>query len=422
LVTLLPTIGIIQASSQAMADRFAYVPLIGLFVMIVWSVADFAGARKQSALESGTAGGRLSRGTAISARASSSGILSGITPMALVLLAVAAFSACVVVSRIQLRCWQDSEALFRHALRVAGNDPIIRFCLGGALAQKNELDEARIQFLEVLKLKPDYAEAHDNLGIIYQLQGNLDAAIAETSEALRLQPGLIRARNNLGAGLAAQGKTAEAIVQFRETLRRNPGNAETHYNLGKVLADQKQTSEASAEFSEAIRLKREYADPHYSLGMMLLSQEKISDAQSEFEAALRINPNIAEAHYQLAVISQGRKDAGRALAHYFEAMRLRPDWPEALNNLAWILATRKDSQSGNGAEAVRLARRAVELTRTNNPGALDTLAAAYADAGRFEEAVSTLEKAITLAAGQESLAAELQTRLALYKTGKSYRE
>jgi Flp pilus assembly protein TadD len=156
--------------------------------------------------------------------------------------------------------------------------------------------------------------------------------------------------------------------------------------------------------------------------MILLSQEKISDAQSEFEAALRINPNIAEAHYQLAVIAQGRKDAGRALAHYFEAMRLRPDWPEALNNLAWILATRKDSQSGNGAEAVRLAKRAVELTRTNNPGALDTLAAAYADAGRFEEAVSTLEKAITLAAGQESLTAELQTRLALYKTGKSYRE
>jgi tetratricopeptide (TPR) repeat protein len=413
LVTLLPTIGIIQASSQAMADRFAYVPLIGLFVMIVWLVADIASRCEETSSASSKSGVSLSPRAPILTRARTT---------AAALVAVATLSACVATARSQLHCWQDSESLFRHALQVAGNDPIIRFSLGGALAQKNKLDDARVQFLEVIKLKPDYAEAHDDLGVIYQLQGKLDAAIAETSEALRLRPDLIRARNNLGAALAAQGKTAEAMAAFRETLRRNPGNAETHYNLGKLLADQKRTSEASAEFSEAIRLKPEYADPHYGLGMLWFAQEKIAEAQGEFENALRINPNIAEAHYQLAVIAQGRKDANQALGHYFEAVRLRPDWPEAINNLAWILATRNDGQSGNGIDAVRLAAHAVELTRTNNPGALDTLAAAYADTGRFEDAVRTLQRAIALADGQKTLIAELQSRLALYQSGKRYQE
>jgi Flp pilus assembly protein TadD len=120
----------------------------------------------------------------------------------------------------------------------------------------------------------------------------------------------------------------------------------------------------------------------------------------------------------------GRKQIGEALAHFHEAVRLKPDWLEALNNLAWMLATQPDGKLRNGTEAVRLATRAVELTKTNNPGALDTLGAAYAEAGRFAEAAAAAQKAVELAAaaGQKELVAEIQKRRQLYQARQAFRE
>jgi tetratricopeptide (TPR) repeat protein len=139
---------------------------------------------------------------------------------------------------------------------------------------------------------------------------------------------------------------------------------------------------------------------------------------------LRTSPSLPEAHYQLAVLLVGRKQTAPAIAHYRQALRARPDWPEALNNLAWILATQEDPHFRDGAAAVRLAARAVELTKTNSAGALDTLAAGYAEAGRFAEAAKAAQQAVRLAetAGQKDLAAEARHHVELYQTGQAFRE
>jgi tetratricopeptide (TPR) repeat protein len=461
LVALLPTIGIIQASSQAMADRFAYVPLIGVFVMLVWLAGDLmAGWRYRVTVE------------------------------AIVMLAV--LLACLVATSRQLTYWSDGEALFRRAVAVTQGNYLAEYSLGCALGQKNKLDDALDHFTAALKIKPDYAEAHDNRGVVLQMQGQSAAAEAEFLTALRLKPDLVRPRNNLGLALQAQGKTGEALAEFRQVLRAHPDNPEAHNNLGKTLAEQGKVPEAMTEFEAAIRLKPDYAgahfnlgnafvlqgkpaeavapylaalqaqpdfsdahqalglvlaalgqtneaaehfsaalrlkpgDPeaHYGLGDLLLRQGKTGDAAQQFRAAIKRRPDYPEAHYQLGVILAGRRETAEAIAHYREAVRLKPDWLEARNNLAWILATQPDEKLRDGPEAVRLAAHAVTLTRTNNPGVLDTLAAAYAEAGRFPEAAATAQKAaeLALAAGQKEMAAEIQRHRQSYASGRPFRE
>ena len=461
LVTLLPTIGIIQASSQAMADRFAYVPLIGLFIMVVWFVADLWPVGR------------------------SSGVVPAITTVAML-------AACLVATRLQLRYWRDGEALFRRAVSVTRGNFLAEYSLGCALGAKNNLDEAQTHFAAALKIKPDYAEAHDNLGVVLQMQGKSAAAEANFLTALQLKPDMLRPRNNLGLSLQSQGRTAEAITEFRQVLSVDPNNPEAHNNLGKTLAEQGKLTEAMAEFAEAIRLRPDYAgahynlgntfllkgklseaippylaalqaqpdfadahqalglvssalgktndavkhfsealrlkpdaaESHYGLGNILLKQGNVEEAARHFSAALQGRPDYPEAHYQLGVILAGRKQAATAILHFREAVRLRPGWLEALNNLAWILASESDEKLRNGSEAVRLAAHAVELTKTNNAGALDTLAAAYAETGRFMPAVETLQRAIQLAvmSGDREAEKQLRGRLKVYQSGQPFRE
>jgi protein O-mannosyl-transferase len=461
LVTLLPTIGIIQASSQAMADRFAYVPLIGLFIMVVWFVADLW---------------PVGRGR---------GVAQALTTVAML-------AACLVATRLQLRYWRDGEALFRRAVSVTKRNFLAEYSLGCALGAKNKLEEAQTHFAAALKIKPDYAEAHDNLGVVLQMQGKSTAAEAEFRAALRLKPGLTRAHNNLGLALQARGKGSEALAELHEMLRLQPNDPEAHNNLAKILAEQGKLAEAAAEleeairlrpdyagahynlgsvfvlkgklpeaigpylaalkaqpdyadadqalglvsvalgktndavkyFSEALRLKPDAAESHYRLGDILLNQGKAEEAERHFSAALQSRPDYPEAHYQLGVILAGRKQTAEAIPHLREAVRLKPDWLEALNNLAWLLATEPDDKLRNGAEAVRLATHAVELTRTNNPGALDTLGAAYAEVGRFSDAVQTAEEAAWKArsSGQIDLSVQLTERVKLYQAQRPFRE
>jgi Flp pilus assembly protein TadD len=160
------------------------------------------------------------------------------------------------------------------------------------------------------------------------------------------------------------------------------------------------------------------------LGDILLNQGKAEEAARHFSTALQSRPDYPEAHYQLGIILAGRKQTAEAILHLREAVRLKPDWLEALNNLAWLLATQPDDKLRNGAEAVRLATRAVELTRTNNPGALDTLGAAYAEVGRFSDAVQTAEEAAwkARASGQIDLSVQLTERMKLYQAQRPFRE
>jgi hypothetical protein len=205
LVTLVPVIGLIQVGGQSMADRYSYIPQIGLFIMAAWGVPVlFNGTRHRQVI--------------------------------LALLAGAAIIASTVSTWHQLGYWRDSISLFRHALQVTTGNSIAHNNLGNALTQKGEPDAAIREYLEALTINPNYFEAHNNLGVALLKNGNMGAAIQEFREAVRINPDYFRAHNNLGMALANIGNLDAAIQEFREALRINPDYINAQNNLGNALA------------------------------------------------------------------------------------------------------------------------------------------------------------------------------------------
>jgi Flp pilus assembly protein TadD len=323
--TLVPVIGLIQVGVQAMADRFAYVSLIGLFVLVVWGAADLAQ--------------RWRIGNGI--RGAAAGV---------------ALVSCIVTTSLQLRHWENSITLFEHATRVTTNSFVAHNNLSMALLRANRPDEAEVHIREALRILPKAAEARFQLGVVSDIKGRSEQAVENYREAARLKPDWPAPKALLGTALYRQGLTNEAIVQFSAVLKLIPDDAETHSYLGLLLSGQGRVAEA--------------------------------------------------------------------IDHYRAALQTRPDWPEALNNLAWIFATNPKSEVRNGPDAVRLAGRACELAGRREAVFLGTLAAAYAEAGRFEDAARTAREAIDLASsrGQKDLAATNARLLELYRAGKPFRE
>ena len=224
--------------------------------------------------------------------------------------------------------------------------------------------------------------------------GRQDEAIHHCKNAVRLQPAFAPSHNNLGIVLSQEGKPEEAIAEFRAALDLDPDLAEAYQNWGAVLGRQGKFKEALAPLASALRLNPDYADARR---------------------------NLALAHYQLgSALARDRKPAA-ALAHWRQALQLNRDWPALLNALAWTLATNPDAGLRNGSEAVQLAQRA--CARSAQPAHFDTLAAAYAEAGRFPEAVKAGEKAMALTdVSQTNCIATFRSRLSLYQSGKPYHE
>jgi tetratricopeptide (TPR) repeat protein len=211
---------------------------------------------------------------------------------------------------------------------------------------------------------------------------------------------------------------------WRDTVAKNPNSWLARNNLGAALASQGRRSEAMAEYAAALRLRPDYAEAHNNLGLALAGQGRLAEATAEYTAALRIKPDDSAAHNNLAVVLIRQGKAREAVQQCEQVLRIKPDSAEAQNNLAWLLATFTTADGGDPVRAVTLARRACELTGNRLAACLDTLAAAYAAAGRFSEAIATAQKAIELArsAGQPELASEIEARLQLYRAGRPYRQ
>ncbi|PWU11497.1 MAG: hypothetical protein C5B50_23215 [Verrucomicrobia bacterium] len=319
---------------------------------------------------------------------------------------------------------EEAEAQFAEAVRAQPGFAAARNNLGLAMQIRGKTTEAMIQFRLALSLAPEDAAAHNNLGKALAEQGRLADATSEFREAVRLKGGYADANYNLGNTLAAQGKFSEAVAAYEKALQSQPDFLAAHRALGAVLKALGRTGDAEKHFAAAVRLKPEDAEAQYQLGELLLDERKSAEASAHFQAALNLRPDYAAAHYQLAMALANEQHAAQAIVHYREAIRLKPDWIEALNNLAWILATEPEAGLRNGSEALRLASRVVELTKTNSAGALDTLGAAYAESGRFEEARRVTQKAIELASApqQTNLLNQLEARLHLYEQGHPHRE
>jgi tetratricopeptide (TPR) repeat protein len=266
--------------------------------------------------------------------------------------------------------------------------------------------------------------AHINLGLILARQGRLEEAITHYREALLLEPGNTTALSNLGGLLAKQGKFDEAQVHLKQAIQIQPGDAQAHNNLGLAFMRQGRLADAVACCEESLRLEPNQWEAHHNLALAFGQQGKLDFAVKHFQLALAHGADSVEVQKDLrdVLAAQGRLEA--LIADCREAIRLRPDGPKAFNNLAWILATHPEAQFRDGKQAVEYAARAVELTRTNDASKLDTLAAAYAEAGRFGDALEVAKKAVALAkaSGDEKLAGEIETRLRSYENRQPFRE
>jgi len=241
-------------------------------------------------------------------------------------------------------------------------------------------------------------------------------------DTLRKNPDSWMAHTHLASIMLAQGKSEEAIRHYFQALRIRPFCAGIHHNLGNAMLVEGKLDEAVNHYRQALQFQPNYADTHNNLGTAFKSQGKLEDAITCYRQALQIKPDHAEAHSNLgdALLAQGK--FGEAADHYRQALQIYPDSAGVLNNFAWFLATTEDTKLQNPTDAVKFAKRACELTDYKNPEILDTLAVAYADAGRFLQATETAEKAKNLAQaeGKKDLAREIQNRLQLYKTSQPY--
>jgi Flp pilus assembly protein TadD len=389
---LVPVIGLVQVGGQAMADRYTYLPLVGMFIMAVWGAADLAANWRhgQKALAPAAA---------------------------CVVLALAAATAR------QVTYWTDSAALFEHAAAATADNSFAHYNAGAALMRLGRTREAVEHYREAIRIDPVHVKARNNLGVFLADHGRTDEAIAHFRVAIRLRPDDPELHYNLGRSLAAQGRTQEAVAHYREAIRLKPDYVDAHNNLGNALAREGRTEEAIEHYRQALRIRPDYAIVHNNLANALADRGLNQEAAAQCREAVRLEPRSAEARNNLAaaLAACGRTD--EAVAQYREAIRLKPELPEPYRNLAWIHAAHPDPKFRSAAEAVALAERACELTGRRDPDALDALASAYAEAGRFPEAAAVARQAADLAAatGQADLAADIQTRLRLYESGQPYR-
>ena len=324
----------------------------------------------------------------------------------------------------QLGRMQDAIGHYEQALRINPDVAMVHNNLGNALFQAGKIRDAIEHYEQALRLQPDYAEAHDNLGRALVDAGRLPEAVGHLEQALQIDPDYTNAHYNLGVALWRTGKAQEAIRQYELALRLKPDFAEAHNNLGLALAQVGKIHDAIGHYEQALRSKPAYVEAHCNLGNALAGLGRLQEAIGHFEQALRLKPDFAEAHCDLAVALLVLGKRREAVGHFEQALQIKPDYPDAQNNLAWQLATLAPAEGGDPVRAVTLAERACQLTRDRVAPYLDTLAAAYAAVGRFNDAVATAQKAIELAkaAGQSRLVEEIDLHLKLYRSGQPYHQ
>ena len=226
---------------------------------------------------------------------------------------------------------------------------------------------------------------------------------------------------NLGVELTSQGKFDQALSHYNRALQLNPKYSKTYSNLGIALKSMGRLDDAITNYRRAIELEPGYTEAYNNLGNAFRLQGKYDEAVDCLRRAIALNPDIPDIHYNLGLTFQLQDKPEEAIVYFRQAIRLKPDWPAPLDSLASLLATTSDPALRDPNEAIALARRSVELSQRRNASMLDTLASAYAAAGRFDDAVTTAQAALdlALAAMNYKLAAQIRKNLQLYKQQKT---
>jgi Flp pilus assembly protein TadD len=371
---LVPVIGLVQAHVQAMADRFAYVPVIGVFIMAVWAAAEWLAAAipenhrwtqidtDKNCPEGGSARPGISsapKQIELKPESGPQNLCPSVSicgsPWLSCGLAAVVLAGCVVMTSLQLRYWRNSLTLLQRAVRVEPANFVARLMLGNALFEQHQLDGAAREYLAALRLRPDYAEAWLRVGV----------------------------------ALTEESRPAEALPYLAKAGELAPG----------------------------------WPEPQRRLALAWLRQGRLKETREAYQKLVPLMPATAEGCRDLAdMLAEGQQYA-EALHYYCEALRLKPDFDAALNNLAMFRASCKQPEFRNGQEAVQLAEAACRLSGRRNPSYLGTLAAAYAETGRFAAAVKTIQEALALtkASGADALVPIQTQMLQQFRAGKPYR-
>jgi tetratricopeptide (TPR) repeat protein len=391
---LVPVIGLVPNGFQSIADHYTYIPSIGLFVAGVWAVTEVSTRWKFRAF--------LLRGAA-----------------------VLALLICGSLTFRQTGYWRNSLTLWTHCVAVTRDNVLAHINLGFALQRAGQVNEAMDQYREVLRLNPDDASANLNLGVGLAMTGRLPEATNCFARALRSRPDWSGTHQNLGLALFKLGDFSGALTHCVEAVRLDPNAPVSFIALAEDLSAQGKSDEAVRYYLEALRLNPADAGACYHLGLEWLQCGRMDEAIASLREAVRLEPDLADAHFQLAAAFVNRRAISEAISQYRETLRLNPESLLALNNLAWLFATYPEAQFRNGPEAVQLAGRACELTGYQQTVFVGTLAAAYAEAGRFDDAVAAAQKACALASTKLDEPGLLQKNLkllALYQAHQPYRQ
>ena len=391
--TLVPVSGIVQAGLwPAMADRWAYIPLIGIFVMIAWGIPEIRIKGK----------GLRVKGKRLRTKAPVPELVEGnLLVLALLLILMAA-------SWHQVQYWKNNMTLFQHTLDVTYDNPIARTHLGMAMDNRGHSDEAIHHYREALQTDPDNLEAHNNLGIVLMKQGRTEEAATHWARVLQINPGYAPAHINMGLALARQDRMTQAIRHYSGALQLEPDNILAHKNLGFVLAKLQKYDEAVIHLQKALQIKPDQADIHNILASIhnsiatdLAKQGKTDEAIRHYSEALRSDPGYAETYYNMGVTLTLQGKRTEAIRYYYKALAMAPDDPGIHNNLGVALLN-----SGELEEAVAHFQKALEKD-PDYAEADGNLKRAYRVLEKMNKAVTDIREKIRLDPGNPDLLYEL---------------
>ena len=317
------------------------------------------------------------------------------------------------------------EAVEHHmeAIRLNPSQVTFHNNLGNAILALGRPAEAVKHYEAALAIDPTFAATHNNLGMVLTKTGRLPEAIERYAEAIRLDPKQVTFHNNLGNAMLAMGRSAEAIKHYEVALQIDPTFAGTHSNLGNAMLALNRPSEAIEHLQRAVQLQPNLVTPLYDLGNALAQAGRLPEAIEQFREAVRRQPEYPNAQLNLVLSLAQAGKFREAIEQGRRAIELIPRDVKILRLVAWIMSTHESTEGGDPTPAVELAERACTLTGRRDIACLDTLAAAYASAGRFDDAVATAKEAwqMAQAAGQGSQAEDIHIRLQLYRDRKPYR-
>ncbi len=390
---LVPLIGLMQISYYAHADRYTYLPGIGLAIAGTWAVAEWG------------AGWKFRRA-----------FLGGLT--------VVIIGALMFCAHAQTSYWKDSETLWKRALACTSGNNFAAYNMAIALHDLGRLDEAVTYYQKALEINPNDFQAECNLGTVFMEQHQTDKAIACFQKALEIEPNYAQAHCNLGNALLQWGETGLAVLHFQRAVAIQPDYAKAHYDLANVLFDQGHLEEAVGHYQKALEKEPGFVEARFNLGNALLNLGHWDEAIEHYKKVLELKPGYAEARNNLGAALMQKGRMAEAMDEYRKALETQPQNVDALNNLAWALATCPQASLRNGTNAVALAQKAVRLSGGENPLMLRTLAAADAETGQYAVAAETARQALQLAARQknDALAATLQKELELYQMDTPMRD